>query len=179
MSSVLFRADLTVYSYILSGFILSFNPSKHSRETQESRGKEIQAFTSDLSRKILNAIQKSCKADKPFISSTQMKDLLKNVLQIARTTMRILPDDTPAIWNSKAWSDLAETLTTGHYKNSSSLSNTCKQVSQIVDGKQSKDRSNKRSTKRKVDNDVDGQENSGQSHSKRKKSRKQLANESS
>ena len=110
-----------------------------------------------------------------------MKETLKTALQVARLSRRILPEETPKIWNSKSWSDLAENLaSSSHYKSSVSLPSICKQISQVVGGNTSKGTTGvKSATKRKVDVDVEGQDISIHSDStKRKKARKQTTTES-
>lgn len=112
------------------------------------------------------------------MSSTQMKELLKTALQIARLSKRIIPERTPKDWNQKSWAELADTVSSStHYIASTSLPGTCKQISTLVGGSATESTpGDKPTVKRKVDAAAEG-DSIIQSSAKRSKTRKKATNE--
>ncbi|KAL5533021.1 POL5 [Sanghuangporus sanghuang] len=120
----------------------------------EAKKDEILAFTSEMSKSFLDALNKSCVAEKPLMNSAHMKQALRVVLSSVRFTKRFTTNSAEfeKAWNTEEWEKLSAALSSSeHFKASRSLASTCQQISKLtrLEGQKNGESSSRSARKRK------------------------------
>ena len=95
---------------------------------------EILSYALSVGAAARNSISSSCVADKSTFSTTQVKEVLKSVVQMYRFIKRAVgTTDVVAVCEPHSWEEVANQLATSmHYKSSASLRDLCGQVCRLV-----------------------------------------------
>ncbi|GJJ11974.1 hypothetical protein Clacol_006212 [Clathrus columnatus] len=112
---------------ILNFLLLMFNQFS----TLDADRDALIEFIGEFKSVSLNIISKACDTDS--LNASQMKDVLKLIINVARQTKRIVDDETVLIsaWDVAAFESLNEKLQNSKFKSSVAVTNTLRQISSL------------------------------------------------